>query len=201
MGLKFRGIVGKSWAASHGWEELGLAHPCYSHSFTVQFGCALQEQLCPSAAINSAALCWHQDKKAPWNTQLGGGGLPSCHQEPPSRSILFTARVNSAHIMILGNPFGQVSLTESRRHGTTLARLKWLSCHWAQQKLGNHSGTGGALNFRTSFCMQHCKSYHDRLKPSYSSSGYFYLIPPQYCTFSIMSPGSNLPSLAITPSR
>lgn len=49
--------------------------------------------------------------------------------------------------------------------------------------------------------MQHHKSHHDQLKPSYSSSGYFYLIPPQYCTFSIMSPGSNLPSLAITPSR
>lgn len=49
--------------------------------------------------------------------------------------------------------------------------------------------------------LQPCKSHCDQLQPSHSLSGYFYLLPPQYCTFSIMSPGSNLPSLAITPSR
>lgn len=43
MGLKFMGIFGKSWAVSHGWEELGWAHPCYSHSFIVQFGCACRK--------------------------------------------------------------------------------------------------------------------------------------------------------------
>lgn len=43
MGLKFMGILGKSWAVSHSWEELGWAHPYYSHSFIVQFGCACRK--------------------------------------------------------------------------------------------------------------------------------------------------------------
>lgn len=127
---------------------------------------------------------------------------PAAARNHHPEAFLFTARVNYVHIVILGHPFGKVCLTQSRRHGTTLACLKCPQLPLGSAKARKSQFlTAGALNFRTSFCMQLCKPHHDQLKPSYSPSGYFYLVPPQYCTFSIMSPGSNLPSLAITPSR
>lgn len=93
--------AGKSWA-----------HPCYSHSFVVRFGCALQEQLLPHGAINSAALCWHQTKRLPETHRWVVDAYPpgSARNHDPE-TFLFTARVKYAHIVILGNPFGQVCLT------------------------------------------------------------------------------------------
>lgn len=55
------------------------------------------------------------------------------------KHFLFIARVKYADIVILGNPSGQVCLTQSRRHGRTWHASSVLRYHWGQQKLGNNS--------------------------------------------------------------
>lgn len=138
MGLKLLGILSKSLGSQPQLGRAEMACLCCNHSFPLQFGCALQEQFWLSGAINSATLCWHQDKKPPWNARLGDAHPAAAWNHNPE-ACLNSARAKHAHIMILRNPFGH-GLSEAEGMSQLWHASSVLSYCWDQQKLGKHGG-------------------------------------------------------------
>lgn len=129
------------WAVSHTQGEISWAHPYCSSSFPLQFGCALQELFWLSGAINSATLCWHQDKKPPLKVWLGGIHPFSCHLELLSRGMFERCQ---SKLCPHHDP-EKFLWPQSVRHEIECMSQPWrassaLSYHWGQQNLGKHGG-------------------------------------------------------------